>query len=82
MSFPPVTDQALSNDWNADLLQLYQSGEMTDCSFLVGCDNTGYKVCIRNCLAQFEVTSYKFFSGVQMPLVDPLLIESIFQETA
>jgi hypothetical protein len=47
MSFPPANDQAaLSNDWNADLLQLFQSGDLSDCSFLVGCDNTGYKVTI------------------------------------
>jgi hypothetical protein len=45
MNFPPANDQAaLSNDWNADLLQLFQSGDLSDCSFLVGCVETGRKV--------------------------------------
>jgi hypothetical protein len=48
MSSPsPPKFQKLSQDWNADLLQLFESGELYDCTLKVGRDDleSGCKVC-------------------------------------
>jgi hypothetical protein len=48
MSSPPELQQMVqsSSDWNADLLQLFESGELYDCTFKVGRDDleSGCKV--------------------------------------
>jgi hypothetical protein len=48
MSFPREEKEAvLGKDWNADLLHLFESGELYDCTFKVGRDDleSGCKVC-------------------------------------
>jgi hypothetical protein len=48
MSFPPPEKyQKLSQDWNADLLHLFESEDLYDCTFKVGRDDleSGCKVC-------------------------------------
>jgi hypothetical protein len=59
MSFPSELKQiVLSKDWNADLLHLFQSGDLYDyydCTFKVGRDDdeAGCKVC--NCYMTYVI---------------------------